>query len=37
MVDVDFVLGAVEVEGHFAGWVFGVEVAGFQGAVFEDG
>lgn len=37
MVDVDFVLGAVEVEGHFAGLVGGVEVAGFQGAVFEDG
>lgn len=35
VVDVEFVLGAVEVEGHFTRWVSGVEVSGFQRTVFE--
>ena len=36
MVDVEIGRGAVEVERHAGGWVVGVAVAAFEGAVFDD-
>lgn len=36
VVDVEIGWGAVEVERHAGGWIAGVTVAAFEGAVFDD-